>query len=211
MNILTSGRTEQRAVMVDEANAHEYQAAIPINPLFKPLFMAVYQLSPELKGLNVHVVHDMTPEENERLSQVDVGVFEAKIDLWTLTLNWTEEKRDNLPPDYIGVDYGDVSCGIIGKYLTIRTCWQCGMTGWRNPERTIGCVEASYYEGDVWISRSCPNCHQTDWWANTIEPSRCHRDCAAAITSSTGRGKLWTAFGGKQMDELIAEEKGSIA
>ena len=204
MNIIADAKSESRATMVDDTNRDQYQQPIPINPIYKPAFMAVYQQS-KLKSMNVQVVHEMKAEEAERLSQQDVGVFTARFDQWTCTLNWTESKRENLPPDYIGVDYGDVSCGIIGPNLTIRTCWHCGMTGWKDAGRTQGCVQSSYYDTNtgIWISRHCPKCYNQDWWANTIEPSRFVQDCAASITDVTKKKKHWSAFGGTQMDQMI--------
>lgn len=211
MNILTSRPSEQRAVLVDHTTANDYAVPIPINPLFKNAFMAVGQQSHALKGLNVQVVHEMSPSEAEKRSQLDVGVFTAKFNGWTCTLNWTQEKRGKLPPDYIGVDYGNVSCGIIGPYLTIRTCWHCGMTGWRDAKKRVGCVQSSRFHEGLWLSMSCPNCHQTDWWANTIEPSRFHRDCAVAVGEGTGRKKLVDSFGGSTMDSLIQNEGKGVA
>ena len=132
MNILSTATQEHQAVLVDETNAGEYKEPVPINAFYKPLSMVMFQKS-RLKQLNVVFVHAMNPSEAQKRSHLDVGVFSAKFAGWTLTLNWTEEQRDKLPPDYIGVDYGNVSCGIIGPNV-IRTCWNCGLTGWRDPE-----------------------------------------------------------------------------
>lgn len=193
----------KQAMMVDETNAHEHKEPYPINPMYKGAFMAVYQHS-KAKSMNIQVVHGMEGDAAEKGSLQDVGFFEAKFGDWACTLNWTQSKRGNLYPDYIGVDYGTTSCGIIGKYLTVRTCWNCGLTGFRDPEMRIGCCQASHYEEDgLWITDFCPHCHETDWWARMIEPSRFIRDCAEAIAKRTNRPKLWTSFGGAQMDENI--------
>ena len=192
-----------QAMMVDQTMAQDYKEPIPINPMYKAAFMAVYQHS-KAKSMNIHVVHGTTGDAAEKGSLQDVGIFDAKFGDWSCTLNWTQDKRANLPPDYIGVDYGSTSCGIIGPHLTVRTCWNCGQSGFRDQARKEGVCSASHYEEDgLWIANFCPHCHDSDWWARMIEPSRFIRDCAEAIARRTNRPKLWTSFGGDQMDENI--------
>ena len=204
MNILTSSFSDKarEAQVVSAENQDDYQEPIPINPLFKPAFMAVYQQS-ELKRKNLVVDNNMSKEEAE--SRFDVGVFEARFNGWSCTLNWTEEKKGNLYPDYIGIDFGDTSCGIIGKWATIRTCWKCGMTGWRDEGRKNACVLPCQYNDrtGIWEMHPCPNCASLDWWARTILPDHFVRDCAEAIAEGTGRENLWTKFGGEEMDHRL--------
>ena len=163
-----------------------------------------------LKSLNVVVVHDMAPKEAEARSNMDVGVFEARFNGWTLTFNWTQERKGKLWPDYIGVDYGDTSCGILGPHI-LRTCWHCGLTGWRDPAHKEPCVGSSYYDTGLWVACHCPKCYNLDWWARTIEPSRLLADCAAEIADKTKKAKLWKSFGGQEMDRNKSEESMKMA
>ena len=208
MNILATATKEHQATMVDAASEHLYKAPLPINPLYKPVLMVMFQKS-RLKSLNVQIVHEMRPADAEKYSRLDVGIFEAKFGPWTCVLNWTETKRAKLLPDYIGVDYGDVFCGIIGPHLTIRTCWSCGAGGWTDKEKQIGYLRSSSYNDltGVWEMNFCPQCHETDWVARTIEPSRFARDCIAEVSEATRQSKRWRQFGGVELDQQIALEQ----
>ena len=127
---------------VTAENEKEWAKPHPIHPTFKTLVQAVLQLCPELKRMNVQIDHSQDMREKKNTHR-DIGVFQARFDHWTIVLNWTEEKRQNLPPDYFGVDFGGSSAGIIGIWADIRTCWKCGLSGYRNPEKTQPCVVPS--------------------------------------------------------------------
>ena len=212
MNILSSAYKERPAAFVTSETMHEYAEPIAINPTYKPLLAVMFQAS-RLKQLKVVIVHNMAPNDAEKHSNKDVGVFEARFEGWQLTLNWTEERRGKLFPDHIAIDFGEASCGIIAPYLTIRNCWNCGMLlrGKRLPGRSQPETVSSHYDPatDLWVSRHCPQCYQSDWRARTIEPSRLFADCAATIADKTRKARLFKSFGGERADDITAIEQGA--
>lgn len=202
MAVLASATKERKATLVDGSTAKDYKTPIPINQFFKPVFMVMFQKS-RLKQLNVQIVHDMPAAEAEKRSQMDVGIFTAKFGKWTAALNWTQEKHQKLPSHYIHVEYGDTFCGVISPN-SIRTCWNCGAGGWSNGAGGRVYLKASSYdEFDRWQAVFCPTCHETDWVARLIEPSRFMRDCIAEIAESTNQAKRWRQFGGDAIDQQI--------
>lgn len=184
-------------VMVSAENAHEYHTPHPIHPTFKVLLRAIRQLNPELRKRQVYVdmsIPNFLPngKENVEETRKDQGVFEAKFDHWTIVLNWTEEKRRNLPPDYFGIDFGNSSAGIIGPHANIRTCWKCGLTGFRDPGLQYPCVVPG---------QPCPNCKNRDWWGVMVSQNDLIKAAAAAIQDNMPEKKgLWEDWGGKDAD-----------
>lgn len=181
-------------VMVTAQNQHEYHTPHPIHPTFKVLLQTVLQLNAELKSMNIQ--YDYTPPKDkadyERRARADHGVFQAKFDHWTIVLNWTEEKRLNLPPDYFGIDFGDTSAGILGPNADIRTCWKCGLTGYRDQAKKIPCVVPS---------KPCPNCRQKDWWARLVTQDNLVAAASAALQDTVPhKPYLWDAFGGRDVE-----------
>lgn len=206
-NIIGSdqGPGSRPVVMVDKDNAGEYRTPIPHHPVFKVAFLAVYHMS-QARRMNI-VVDPSLPTTPEH-SQKDVGVFQAEFGDFTLVLNWTNEKKGNIAPDYIGVDYGTDSCGILGPHLTIRTCWYCGLTGWRDAGKTQAwCVPIQPSRRGDRGDRPCPKCGQLDWWNQKVRPAALMREAAEAIAKATGRDELFNGFDGDKADrELRGQE-----
>lgn len=192
--ILPSGARQPTMQMVTAENEHEWKTPHPIHPTFKVIFQAVLQLNPTLKAMNI--LHDFSPPKDkhdaERRAHVDHGVFQAKFDHWTIVLNWTEETRQNLPPDYFGINFIDDSAGIIGPNANIRTCWKCGLTGFRDREKKIPCVVPS---------RRCPNCRSLDWWAKFVTQDNLVAAATAAVQDKIPhKPYLWEALGGRDVE-----------
>ncbi|GEM_PF-7038593 len=192
-----NARAPMALPVVTAANAHEYKVPHPIHPTFKVLLQAILQLSAELKGKKMFVDmgipnYDEMGKENTAETRRDIGVFQAKFDHWTVVLNWTEETRQNLPPDYIGVDFGDSSAGILGPHANIRTCWKCGLTGFRDKEQRFPCVVPG---------KPCPNCHNLDWWAKMVSQDDLVEAAATALQDAIPQKPyLWEGFGGRDAE-----------
>ena len=193
--ILPSGTRQPAPLqMVTAENESEWVKPHPIHPTFKVLLAVVDQLNPELKRMKMQTDFSAPRDEHDHQTRThrDYGVFEARFDHWTIAINWTEEKRRNLPPDYFGVDFGDSSAGIIGPNADIRTCWKCGLSGYRDKARTQPCVVPS---------RPCPNCRQPDWWAVFVTQDNLVAAAAEALQDAIPhKPYLWDAFGGRDVE-----------
>lgn len=181
--------------MVHAGNAHEYRAPHPIHPTFKVLLRAIRQLHPVLRRLHVDMsIPNFLPSGKENVEETrrSIGVHQVRFDHWTIVLNWTEETRQNLPPDYFGIDFGTESAGIIGPNADIRTCWKCGLTGYRDQALTRPCVVPG---------RPCPNCGNRDWWALTVTQDDLVEAAAIAIADDLPNKKgLWEDWGGRDAE-----------
>lgn len=186
--------------VVDQSNEKDYQTPLPHHPVFKVALLAVYHMS---QARRLNIVVDPTLPNTPENARKDVGVFQAEFGGFTVVLNWTEEKRGKILPDYMGIDYGDSSCGILGPHLTIRTCWNCGLTGWRDAGKTQAwCVPMQPPSRGDNGQRPCPKCGQLDWWIDRkkVSPAALMREAAAAIAKATGRDSLFSGFDGDKAE-----------
>lgn len=189
---------ERRAELVTAETAHLWREPLPIHPTYKTLLRALLQLCPELKALRVYI--DFSLPTNTQIdpepSHKDVGFFQAQFDHWTAVLNWTEEKRGHLLPDYIGVDFGGESAGILGPWANIRTCWACGLTGWRDPEGT----PMHQRRAAVQPNRPCPRCFNRDWWAALVTQDDLIEAASSAVANAVQKPHVWEDLGGRDAE-----------
>lgn len=185
--------------MVEEDEADLYKDPPPINPLFKVAYRAVIQSS-EMKQKGVFV--DFEREHND--IGPGVGMVKAEFDGWKCTLNWTRSKQGSIPVNYIAVERHGTTQGIIGPFANIRTCWHCGLTGWRDKEHTQGVVLPSQrMPGGVWASPSCPNCDELDWWGKmgigktAISQDDFYEAAVEYVADELDRPRLWTHYDGQ--------------
>ena len=203
--ILTSRfRAPNPVQTVSRENQDEWVNPHPINRAFKPLFQAVLQLNPVLRKRNIVVVSNLSEREEDRAKREIAQVYEARFDGWTLALNWAPDGiwRGGIVPDYIKVARADVECGQIGPWADIRTCWSCGMTGYKDPEKTRPCVQPSEFNPITghWIMRPCPKCGQLDWTAQVLSPDDVISAAAVAIADVTGKPRMFDHFDGVEVD-----------
>jgi len=124
---------------------------------------------------------DLHGDEAEVAS--NLGVVEGAFggpnnDLWKIEVNWNQyEWAGKMPPGYCRVRYADIEVGIIGPWLTIRTCWSCGLKGWRDGMKGIG---------NVLPGVECPHCNKLDWFGVLVTPEQFIRDAAEFIANDTG-------------------------
>ena len=171
-------------------NADQYQQPHPIHPTFKVVFRAITMLNPEIRKMRIGI--DMNLPTDQQSSKKYVGVFSARLDKqWSATINWTEEKKLNLPPDYLGIDFGNASAGILGPHADIRTCWHCGLTGYRDPEHRMACVVPS---------RPCPKCGSRDWWAKLVSQTDLRQAASIALADVAKKPYLYDYLGGADAD-----------
>lgn len=148
-------KMKERTVLVDSSmDDGGWHVRPPFHETHRAALLALIQGCPELDRLGVYYDPHMTSEQGRK--QEDVGVFDLAIKRWRLRLNWTTGWKSNgIPPRHIAVAYEGEPVGVIGPYATIRTCWRCGLHGYRDEERK-----------SPWVIPGvpCPRCGGVDWW-----------------------------------------------
>lgn len=126
---------------------------------------------------------DAAGEKAEAMSQVGMKTAHFGGDngrLWTIQVNWDQYKWSaKIPPGYCRVEYAGQDVGIIGPWLTIRTCWNCQARGWRTDllPAKIGIVVPG---------QPCPHCGELDWYGVMVSPEMFIRDAAEFIANQSG-------------------------
>lgn len=170
--------------------ADQYRTPHPIHPTFKVAFRAITMLNDDIRRKRIYIDFGQPTGKDDGCK--DVGVFTARLDKhWAVTLNWTEEWKESLAPDYIGIDFGGSSAGIIGPYADIRTCWHCKLTGYRDPQRTLPYVIPG---------QPCPKCGSRDWWAMLVSQVDLRQAASAALADVARKPHLFDYMGGGDAD-----------
>ena len=187
VNILTNTAPKSRpVVMVNDENKKDYADPLPIHPLFKVLLLTIYHACGAARRKNIQV--DGSLPNDPKYAHQDVGFFEAQLDGgWYIVVNWTEDSRANLMPDYIGVDCKNESVAILGPHATIRTCWHCKATGYQDRAKKR-----------PWAvpDKPCSNCGQLDWYNLKFKKEDLVIVASTKMAQVTGKNYLFDGFGG---------------
>ena len=179
------GYDPTQLVTVDEHTAHQFEEDLP--PFDRTYIHALHatvqdmpfdlDFKPELQGDKARQTHDK-------------GVFKTRFggmtnQMWTIIHNWAPTWAGKIPPGYCSISYYDNEVAILGPYMTIRTCWSCQLTGWR--EKGVGnCLPG----------HPCPSCGNLDWHGIMIDPEMFEKDVAIFVADRSGKkaDKIYTGF-----------------
>lgn len=171
--------------------AGQYETPHPIHPTFKVVFRAITMLNDEIRKMRIGIDFSK-PTGGKDDGKGYVGVFTVRLDKqWAATVNWTEEWKGSLAPDYIGIDFGGSSAGILGPWADIRTCWHCKLTGYRDPQKTLPYVIPG---------QACPKCGSRDWWAMLVSQVDLRQAASVALADVAKKPHLFDYMGGTDAD-----------
>ena len=121
---------------------------------------------------------DLVGEEAETASIL--GVKTATFKQWQVEVNWNQHGwAGKIPAGYARICYTDTEVAIIGPWMTIRTCWNCQLKGWRTD---VGDAKI----GIVLPSVPCPHCNELDWHGVIVSPEMFIRDASEFIADDCG-------------------------
>ena len=136
--------------------------------------MAVVHASDPLRKKRLMIDMGMTAEQGK--VKRDQGVFSAKVGnppRFELTVNWTPETHEKIPPGHILVKYRDLEIGLLSPFTD------------RLP--LDGKPQVNYWRG---VLLTHPVTKDDLWEA-----------CAETIPRATHRDELWRGFGGDTVQE----------
>lgn len=129
-------------------------------------------LDPDLVGDKAEVASMIGVKE------ADFGGADGK--LWKVRVNWNQHGwAGKIPAGYAQIHYAGTEVAIIGPWLTIRTCWHCGLKGWRTD---VGAAKI----GIVLPNVECPHCGEKDWFGIFVTPENFIRDASEMIADECG-------------------------
>jgi len=112
--IVDPTRDPQEAPLVTEENQQDYQAARPVNELFETALIGAFACSDALR--QKRLVMDMGLDDEQGRARMDIGQFEAEVDRFKITVNWSTAFAGKIPPGHILVEYGGAEVGMLSPY-----------------------------------------------------------------------------------------------
>tara|TARA_R110002051_G_scaffold8689_6_gene35823 strand:+ start:7509 stop:8099 length:591 start_codon:yes stop_codon:yes gene_type:complete len=182
---MNSSAVKDQVIAVGSELESAYEEELPeADQTFKVALQAVVQSLP----YDIHIDPMLVGDEAEKA--VDRGIVKANMGgedgkRWEVTLNWSRSWAGKVPAGYACISYRDTEVAIIGPWMTIRTCWKCGLSGWADEERKIGKCLPHF---------PCPHCGTKDWFGRMVTPSHFEEDMAEYIAISSGQDKMYNAF-----------------
>lgn len=156
-----AGKTDDHLSIVGQHNAHEFEEEDDeTDSTFLAGAKVVYHQMASPIEVDPHLHGDAAKKA------LDHGVFHGRMGLWDLSLNWTTQWQQQIPPYHLWVRYNDVDVAMLGPYLTWRYCPTCK-------------VEAI-------PTQPCPRCKDRDWKVRNVTPAQFERECAAWLARETG-------------------------
>lgn len=100
--------------LADATNDAQYVRPRPYSELFVACLRATLQVCDDPKAHGLYLAFGQRPGSIRDARYV--GVFTARFEGWKLTVNWTPEKKDNLPPGHIVVSWRDFEVAMLSPF-----------------------------------------------------------------------------------------------
>jgi len=113
-NLLLTNRPDNPSPLVTAETDHEYTTPRPISEIYEDVLIAITQSSDEAQQRKI--VIDLKLTEEEAQAHRYVGIFTAKFDGWTCTVNWTPEFAGKIPPGHIYVRRGETEVAMLAPF-----------------------------------------------------------------------------------------------
>lgn len=171
MSALLTGRAVREELRRIEQDQRRAGRVVPLraddaweeDPEPCPVFSAALQAVVNLQADELEMDPTLS-EADDRANMAAFGVREARFGvgrlgpLWHVQVNFSYSRQGKLPPGYMSVRYKDKEVAILGPWLLVRTCWQCGLKGW-DPMWL-----PQIKRGRVLPDHPCPDCGTLDWF-----------------------------------------------